>query len=284
MIDDNFSTSNDKRIFLDKCIKSNSYIKHLEKKLDIINAKVDNGNVVLLDDKKLLEHRLKILSDKVNIYRNEAKTIVNSLYIFPRLKEILNHTALEGYSLKETADIMGLSIRQIERDYNVFITYFEIPKEEYMDLDRVVQDNVELKAKKEYLYRYKRGKNYIDRLEDRLELLTAKIESVNSPKYSDVKVDGWVHKSIDERILDKMELEKRINKLKEDNNIIKYEIYEAIDSLMDERLAECLELLTIKCMSAEDSADYMYISHRQFMRIYKKALENMIIPNQKLVS
>jgi predicted DNA-binding protein YlxM (UPF0122 family) len=136
------------------------------------------------------------------------------------------------------------------------------------------QDIQEIKKKKRSLKRYRNNLACIGRLEEKLTLLDERIKSVRSPNYSGMP-RGGTPVTIEELLSDKVDLEKRIDKLKVKNKKVKDQILEEIDSLEDPRYCEILEAYFIDCMSMEDIAEEMGYSTRWAYDLYSEAVEEL---------
>lgn len=132
--------------------------------------------------------------------------------------------------------------------------------------------NEDIERKKKFLKRYKKNRACISRLEDKLEILESRLTSIKGATYSDMP-KGGLAKTIEELISDKMDLEKRIDKLKKRGSDLKDETYDTIDTIDDPNLVELMEYLFIKCYSMDDVEDMLGLSKRQLLRNYRKALE-----------
>jgi predicted DNA-binding protein YlxM (UPF0122 family) len=136
------------------------------------------------------------------------------------------------------------------------------------------QDIQEIKKKKRSLKRYRNNLACIGRLEEKLTLLDKRIKSVRSPNYSGMP-RGGTPVTIEELLSDKVDLEKRIDRLKVKNRKVKNQILEEIDSLEDSRYCEILEAYFIDCMSMEDIAEEMGYSTRWAYDLYSEAVEEL---------
>ncbi len=132
--------------------------------------------------------------------------------------------------------------------------------------------------KKRYLKRYKRNKALIDRLEDKLFRLDDKLMSVGSPSLS-AETRGTASKTREDIILDKLEIEERINRLVLKGKKLKRETIELIDTLEDPTLCEILESFFIDCMSIDDIADELGYTNRHITRLYSIAIARLVLPD-----
>ena len=136
------------------------------------------------------------------------------------------------------------------------------------------QDIQEIKKKKRSLKRYRNNLACIGRLEEKLALLDERIKSVRSPNYSGMP-RGGTPVTIEELLSDKVDLEKRIDRLKIKSKKIKDQILEEIDSLEDPRYCEILEAYFIDCLSMDEIAEEMGYSIRWAYDLYSEAVEEL---------
>lgn len=129
-----------------------------------------------------------------------------------------------------------------------------------------------IKIKKRILKRYRINRSCIERLEDKLYLLEQRLQSVKSPGFSDMPRGNGSPITTEELILDKLDLEKRIKRLKNKSVKIRDQLLEAIDSLEDPRYCEVLESYFIECKTIEDIALDMGYNDRYIYDLYRKAI------------
>lgn len=140
------------------------------------------------------------------------------------------------------------------------------------------QDIQEMKKKKRSLKRYRINRACIVRLEDKLSLLEERIRSVKSPNYSGMP-RGGTPVTIEELLSDKVDLEKRITRLKDKNRKIKDQILEEIDSLEDPRYCEVLEAYFVDCKSIGDIAEDMGYTETHIYNLYREAITELTLSN-----
>lgn len=128
-----------------------------------------------------------------------------------------------------------------------------------------------IEKKKRSLKRYRKNLACVNRLEEKLVLLDERIEGLKSPNLSGMP-RGGTPISIDELISDKIELEKRIKRLKIKKKNLKSEILEEIDSLDDPRYCEILEAFFIECKTLDDIAEDEGYTLRHVYRLYSEAV------------
>lgn len=129
----------------------------------------------------------------------------------------------------------------------------------------------EVERKKRSLKRYKKTLACIDRLEEKLDLVSIKLTSVRSPNLSGMPRGGTPVTTAD-MIAEKIELEERIERLKAKSKKQRREILEEIDSLEDPKQAEVLEEFFINCKKLEDIAEELHFSDRHVYRLYSEGV------------
>lgn len=137
----------------------------------------------------------------------------------------------------------------------------------------------EIERKKRSLKRYKKNLACINRLEEKLILLDEKIKSAKSPNYSGMP-RGGTPITVEELLSDKIDLEKRIKRLKVKSKNLKNEILEEIDSLEDPRYCEVLEAFFIDCLSLDDIAEKEGYTVRHIYRLYSEAVTLLTLESQ----
>ena len=133
----------------------------------------------------------------------------------------------------------------------------------------------EITNTKKFLRRYKNNMSCVDRLELKLQTLDERIKSIKSPNYSGMP-RGSTPVTIEELISDKMELEKRIIKLKLKGKQLRSDILDRIDLLDDSRYCEVLEAYFIDNKSITEIADEMQYTERHVYSLYKKGIEKLM--------
>jgi predicted DNA-binding protein YlxM (UPF0122 family) len=141
------------------------------------------------------------------------------------------------------------------------------------------QDIQEIVSKKRFLKRYRKNLNCISRLEGKLDLLDAKIKSIRSPNLSGMPRGGQPV-TIEDLITDKMDLENRIERLREKGKKLKREILEEIDLLDDPRYVAVLEGFFIDCLSMEDIAENEGYTVRHVYSLYHDAIRSLTVESQ----
>ena len=137
----------------------------------------------------------------------------------------------------------------------------------------------EIESKKRSLKRYKKNKALIGRLEEKLALLEDRLTSVRSSKYSDMP-RGGTPVTVEDLILDKAELEERIERLRAKGRDLRSEILAEIDTLEDTRYAEVLESFFIDGYTLEEIADNEGYTVRHVYRLYSEAITFLALNKQ----
>lgn len=137
----------------------------------------------------------------------------------------------------------------------------------------------EIESKKRSLKRYKKNKALIGRLEEKLALLEDRLTSVRSPRFSDMP-RGGKPVTVEDLILDKTELEERIERLRTKGKGLRSEILAEIDTLEDTRYAEVLESFFIDGYTLEEIADNEGYTVRHVYRLYSEAITFLALNKQ----
>lgn len=138
--------------------------------------------------------------------------------------------------------------------------------------DLEIQD---IDSKKRYLKRYRKNRALIFRLKKKIENLDDRIKGIRSPGFSDMP-RGGTPITKEDLTAEKVDIERRINRLEGKGKIIKSEIIDIIDELDDSRYAEVLESFLIDCKDFGDIADETGYSVRHIERLYKDAIKSAI--------
>ena len=135
------------------------------------------------------------------------------------------------------------------------------------------------KRKKKSLKRYRKNLACIKRLEEKLVTLDERITAVKSPSLSGMP-RGGTPVTLADLVSDKVDLEKRIERLKAKGKKLKSEIYEEIDSLEDPRYCEVLEAHFIEGLTFESIAEEMGYTERHVYTLYSEAISLLAISDQ----
>lgn len=127
------------------------------------------------------------------------------------------------------------------------------------------------RAKKRSLRRYRKNVACVERLEEKLKYL---IEKINSPRASNLSgmPRGSTPVTTADLLVDKLELEERIARLKAKGKKLKNEILEEIDTLDDPRYCEILEAYFIDGLTLEKIAEKECYTERHVYRLYSEAI------------
>lgn len=128
------------------------------------------------------------------------------------------------------------------------------------------------KEKKEWLSRYRKNREVINRLEEKLANLDTQIYKIRTVSYSD-QPKGGIPVTLNDLLTDKVELEDRINRLSKKGRKIKAEIIDKIDSLDNRKYCEILEAYFIDCKTLVQISYDMGYSDRHTRRMYSEAMQ-----------
>lgn len=131
---------------------------------------------------------------------------------------------------------------------------------------------IKIKNKKRSLKRYRINCTCIARLEEKHFILEERLKSVKSPGFSDMPRGNGTPVTTEDLVLDKIDLEKRIDRLKNKGRKLKDQILAEIDSLEDPRYCEVLEAYFIDCFSIAEISDKMGYNERYIYSLYDKAI------------
>ena len=135
---------------------------------------------------------------------------------------------------------------------------------------------------KYYLKRYKKNKEMISWLRKRLVSLSSRIEGLKSPGISDMP-RGGEHKSKEDLIAEKVDIERRIGRLEAKGKQLRTETLDLIDNLDNFHEAEVLERYLIDCEDFDVIADDMKFSERHVVRLYTSAVGKITAMRQETV-
>lgn len=127
------------------------------------------------------------------------------------------------------------------------------------------------KDKKEWLSRYRKNREIINRLEEKLANLDTQIYKIRTVTYSD-QPKGDIPVTLTDLLTDKEELENRINRLSKRGRNIKIEILDKIDSMDNRKYCEILEAYFIDCKTLVQISYDMGYSDRHTRRMYSEAM------------
>ena len=137
-------------------------------------------------------------------------------------------------------------------------------------------ESQEHEKKKTWLKRYRKNQALLDRLEEKLEKIDAKLYRLRSPSYSGMPRGGTAV-TVEELLSDKVEMEERINKKAQEGKRIKKEILAKLDELEDPRHVEVLELFCIERKGFPEISDETGYTVRHVIRLYSEAIHLLSI-------
>ena len=126
-------------------------------------------------------------------------------------------------------------------------------------------------SKKRYLKRYRKNRDLINRLKFKIANLDDRIKGIRSPGFSDMP-RGGTPITKEDLVDEKVEIERRIERLEVKGKKIKVEILEIIDELEDPRYAEVLESFLIDCKDFGEIGEENGYSARHIERLYSEAI------------
>lgn len=138
--------------------------------------------------------------------------------------------------------------------------------------DLTIQD---IESKKRYLKRYRKNRALIRRLKNKIINLDDRIKSIRSPGFSDMP-RGGTPITKEDLTAEKVDIERRIERLELKGGNIKNDIIDIIDELEDPRYAEVLESFLIDCKDFGDIAEDNGYSVRHVERLYGEAIKAIV--------
>ena len=138
--------------------------------------------------------------------------------------------------------------------------------------DLTIQD---IDFKKRYLKRYRKNRALISRLQNKIINLDDRIKSIRSPGFSDMP-RGGTPITKEDLTAEKVDIERRIERLELKGGNIKNDIIDIIDELEDPRYAEILESFLIDCKDFGDIAEDNGYSVRHVERLYSEAMKAVV--------
>lgn len=138
--------------------------------------------------------------------------------------------------------------------------------------DIEIQDT---ELKKRYLKRYRKNRALINRLKLKIANLEDRAKSIRSPGFSDMP-RGGTPITKEDITAEKVDIERRIQRLEAKGKIIKTEIIDIIDEVEDTRYAEILESFLIDCKDFGDIADEQGYSVRHIERLYRDSIRAIV--------
>lgn len=143
-------------------------------------------------------------------------------------------------------------------------------------------NRLDIDITKSILKRYKKNKDMIFWLRKRLVSLDSRIESTKSPGISDMP-KGGEHKSKEDLIAEKVDLERRLRNLEAKGSRLRTETLDLIDSLDNAHEAEVLERYLIDCEDFDVIAIAMRFTERHVVRLYTSAVSKIAVMRRETV-
>ena len=138
--------------------------------------------------------------------------------------------------------------------------------------DLTIQD---IESKKRYLKRYRKNRALIRRLKNKIKSLDDRIKGIRSPGFSDMP-RGGTPITKEDLTAEKVDIERRIERLELKGGNIKNDIIDIIDELEDPRYAEVLESFLIDCKDFGEIAEDNGYSVRHVERLYGEAIKAIV--------
>lgn len=138
----------------------------------------------------------------------------------------------------------------------------------------------ETKANKKYLNRYRRYMRRVEKLEEKLYLIDCDLQGMKTKNITDMP-QGGQRLTMDDLLVKKEETEHRIQNILDLSKQVKFEVFDCIDTLEDDRFAEILEYYFIDCYTFEQIADKKNYSIRHVGYLYGMGIELVTIPTVK---
>lgn len=135
----------------------------------------------------------------------------------------------------------------------------------------------ETKSNKRYLNRYRRYMKRVDKLEEKLYQIDVQIQGLKGRQITDMPRGGRTLTTND-LLIKKEETEHRIQNLLDRSKRIRYEVFDCIDTLEDDRFAEILECYFIERLTFEEIAEQKNYSVRHVGYLYGKGIELVVRP------
>ena len=127
---------------------------------------------------------------------------------------------------------------------------------------------------KRFLKRYRKNRELVNRLRDKVLTYEERLTSLKSPTLSDMP-RGSLPTPIEDIISDKEETIERIKRLEARGKQIRSEILDKIDTLDKVNQVEVLEAFCIDCLEFDDIAETLGYSVRRVVGIYTEAIRQL---------
>lgn len=128
----------------------------------------------------------------------------------------------------------------------------------------------ELEKRKKFLKRYRKNREMVRWLEEKVETLNLRITSLSSPKYSGMPKGEPI--TTEDLIAEKIEIEERLKETKAKGKKIRREITSLIDNLEDKKHAEVLELFFVEGKEFEEISLIIGYTKRHTIRLYSEGV------------
>jgi len=133
----------------------------------------------------------------------------------------------------------------------------------------------ERERKKRILRRYKKNKNMIARLKNKVSEIEDRIDGLKSPVISDMP-RGGVPVTKTDLMGEKIDIEARIVRLEEKGKRLKKETIDLIDEYVDDpRYADILEGFFVDCLNFDEIAIRLGYHERHIERLYAEAIDTL---------
>lgn len=120
----------------------------------------------------------------------------------------------------------------------------------------------------------------VEKLEEKLYLIDCDLQGMKTKNITDMP-QGGQRLNMDDLLVKKEETEHRIQNILDLSKQVKFEVFDCIDTLEDDRFAEILEYYFIDCYTFEQIADKKNYSIRHVGYLYGMGIELVTIPTVK---
>jgi DNA-directed RNA polymerase specialized sigma subunit len=127
---------------------------------------------------------------------------------------------------------------------------------------------------KGYLIKYRIIMNKVDRWEEKLYRLDSKINSIQSPALKS-EPSSSIKITLDDLLIQKKEIEERINNFLKDARKLRTEIEDALDNLENDNEARVLDLYFLSRMNLLKISQVLNYSERHVTRLYVDGIKSI---------
>jgi DNA-directed RNA polymerase specialized sigma subunit len=127
---------------------------------------------------------------------------------------------------------------------------------------------------KGYLIKYRIIMNKVDRWEEKLYRLDSKINSIQSPALKS-EPSSSIKITLDDLLIQKKEIEERINNFLKDARTLRTEIEDALDKLENDNEARVLDLYFLSRMNLLKISQVLNYSERHVTRLYVDGIKSI---------